>query len=256
MKIQLILSVAVTLLEISPTLSAGLRYGNLATDFDEFLQKARNNNSLKQCKKSCDRTYNKNSRAANRCRTVCDSSYDDWNYFPTGGQCERRCMKDSDCQKGGFNPCGSCGQLEGTEMYQLCYAPKPDEEEKVVITDAQEEQFIESKDNSYSCGKSCRKDSDCWQGGFITCGTCNTLHGTEGFHTCISNDTPAPTVTPTITPGWDFFPEGGQCRRHCKKDSDCQKGGFNPCGSCGQFAGTEMYHLCYAPVPYDDDFQK
>ena len=34
-----------------------------------------------------------------------------------------------------------------------------------------------------------------------------------------------------------------------EKNSDCQIGGFNPCGSCGQIIGTEMYHLCYSPNP-------
>ena len=169
-----------------------------------------------------------------------------WNYFPDGGQCSNHCKKDSDCQKGGFNPCGSCGKYAGTLMYQRCYAPEPYEQEEISAAiealDEVEEEETELVEHDGSCGMHCHQDSDCWQGGVVECGTCNQIHGTEGYHTCISESTPAPSP-------WDYFPEGGQCSKHCKKDSDCQKGGFNPCGSCGQYVGTLMYHRCYAPEP-------
>jgi hypothetical protein len=50
-----------------------------------------------------------------------------WNYFPDGGQCSKRCLTNSDCRVGGFNPCGYCGQVVGTIMYHLCFAPNPNE---------------------------------------------------------------------------------------------------------------------------------
>jgi hypothetical protein len=130
-------------------------------------------------------------------------------------------------------------------MYQLCYAPNQNEEEELVATnmeefeditesgDLSEEDFLEHNGGGgYSCGQHCHKDSDCWQGGFVTCGTCNQVHGTEGFHTCI--DTTTPVTTPAPAP-YNYFPEGGQCSKSCKQDSDCQLGGFNPCGSCKFF---------------------
>ena len=180
-----------------------------------------------------------------------------WNYFPQGGQCSKHCRVDSDCQKGGFNPCGSCGMYEGTEMYRRCYAPKPEFDEDKVIdkenilaiefeeddeasVDPAKEVFLEHHGNT--CGKRCHKDSDCFKGGFVECGTCNKVQGTHGYNTCIDTSTPAPAP-------WNYFPEGGQCSKHCRKDSDCQKGGFNPCGSCGMYEGTVMYHKCYAPKP-------
>jgi hypothetical protein len=136
-------------------------------------------------------------------------------------------------------------------MYQLCYAPNPNNEEEVVANVQEEDEetlgFLEQ--GSYSCGQRCRQDSDCRRGGLVECGTCNLIHGTEGYKTCISDSTPAPSP-------WNYFPDGGQCSNHCKTDSDCQKGGFNPCGSCGKYVGTLMYERCYAPQPYDDDYEE
>jgi len=254
MKIQFLFSTSIALLQASPSLSAGVRYGHLATDFDEFLQKARSNNTYKQCKKSCSRNFKTSTRAFSDCIDDCKYSYEDWDYFPTGGQCSKSCKVDSDCQKGGFNPCGSCGKYEGTEMYRRCYAPKPGFDEDTLIdkesvlaieadetpVDPAKKLFLAHSGNT--CGRHCHKDSDCFKGGFVECGTCNKVHGTQGYHTCIDTSTPAPTP-------WNYFPEGGQCSKHCTSDSDCQKGGFNPCGSCGLYQGTEMYHKCYAPQP-------
>jgi len=252
MKIQFILIVGVALLQAAPIQSAGLRNGYVMANFDEFLERARNNSSLKQCKKNCQRTYQKNTRAYNNCETDCEYAYEDWNYFPAGGQCRKMCKKNSDCQVGGFNPCGECGQYVGTEMYQLCYSPKPDPDEEEIVANVKQidNEHMEPLDflehsGGNTCGSHCHEDSDCWQGGVIECGTCNKVHGTFGYNTCISDLTPAPTP-------WNYFPDGGQCSNHCKKDSDCQKGGFNPCGSCGKYVGTVMYQRCYAPEPYDD----
>ena len=276
------------------------QHGHLAAEFDEFLQRARSNDTYKQCKKNCDREYAQGTTANANCHKDCDSAYEDWNYFPTGGQCKKRCKTSKDCQVGGFNPCGECGEYVGTAMYQLCYAPEPTEstpapspwnyfpdggqcskrcktdsdcqkggfnpcgscgkyegtlmyqrcyapeleEEKETKNDAALD-FLEDKEESgNTCGTHCHTDSDCWKGGVVECGTCNQIHGTYGYHTCISESTPAPSP-------WNYFPDGGQCSKHCHKDSDCQKGGFNPCGSCGQYEGTLMYHRCYAPEPED-----
>ncbi|KAL7482098.1 hypothetical protein ACHAW6_007781 [Cyclotella cf. meneghiniana] len=299
MKIHFMITSGVALLRSTPILSVGIRSGHVDYSFEQEtsgsdLDKAKNNDSLKQCKKQCDRNYNKNSRANNRCRSVCDSSYQDWNYFPSGGQCKKRCTKNSDCQVGGFNPCGSCGQYVGTEMYQLCYAPKPSEEDEeskdiedaadlpdFFPSDLSEEvlaDFLERRHRSagspdlssndasdnividfledteedsqsgYSCGMHCQKNSDCYHGGVVQCGVCNQIHGTYGYHTCIEDSSSTPAPTP-----WNYFPDGGQCSNHCKKNSDCQKGGFNPCGSCGQYVGTIMYQRCYAPNPNEID---
>jgi len=207
---------------------------------------------MKQCKKNCERSYAQNTSAFNNCVQDCKTAYTPWNYFPTGGQCSKRCKTNTDCRVGGFNPCGDCGQYVGTEMYQLCYSPNPNTEDEEVEADiAQQEieetlDFLEHSGGSYSCGKHCHHDKDCWQGGVVECGTCNLIHGTEGYKTCISDSTPAPTP-------WNYFPEGGQCSNHCKHDSDCQKGGFNPCGSCGQYVGTLMYQRCYASPNDEDD---
>lgn len=361
MKIQFVFASATAFLHATPALSAGIRAGS---SLEEFLERARSNDSLKQCKKQCDREYASGTSANTNCHVDCDNSYNGWNYFPTGGQCRNRCKRDSDCQLGGFNPCGYCGTYVGTEMYQLCYAPNPNEDVEAEVTDEDagdskfapedlsEDEFVaKAKDNSslkqckkqcdrdynkktransrcqstcdnrykslpgssyctyapdykcyksgwpkccgegnggcpanqpkcdkssddedasdlfdgaaavfldssssgngYSCGQKCNEDSDCYHGGFVDCGVCNKVHGTYGYNTCISEDTPAPSPAPV----WNYFPDGGQCSKHCHKDSDCQKGGFNPCGSCGQYEGTEMYRRCYAPQPEDEDVE-
>eukprot|EP00956_Cyclotella_meneghiniana_P026761 scaffold58624_cov81-Cyclotella_meneghiniana.AAC.6 len=183
MKIQFIFPVGLAFLQASPSHSAGVRNGHLVANFDEFLQETHG--------KSC--RHDSDCPSGTHCNTVKGTQYyhtcfddvdddDAWNYFPSGGQCSRSCTKDSDCQKGGFNPCGSCGQYTGTIMYHKCYAPEPN--------------------------------------------------------------------TPTPTP-WNYFPNGGQCSKSCRNDSDCQKGGYNPCGSCGKYSGTLMYHKCYAPNDED-----
>ncbi|KAL3792814.1 hypothetical protein HJC23_002621 [Cyclotella cryptica] len=275
MKLHFIITVGVALLRATPIVSVGIRSGYAAPSFEDYsfeqatsgedLDKAKNNDSLKQCKKQCDRTYNKNSRANNRCRSVCDSSYQDWNYFPSGGKCKKRCEKNSDCQVGGYNPCGSCGQYVGSEMYQLCYAPKPAEEEDTSsdveeVVDVPEffpsdlsenvvADFLEHRRKSgNTCGIHCHKNSDCYQGGVVQCGVCNQVQGTYGYHTCIEDSSYTPAPSP-----WNYFPDGGECSHSCESDSDCQKGGFNPCGSCGQSVGTLMYLRCFAPNPNEID---
>jgi hypothetical protein len=150
-------------------------------------------------------------------------------------------------------------------MYQLCYAPKPSEEEEAsndiedaadvpdfFPSDLSEEVlagFLEERNRSgNTCGMHCHKNSDCYKGGVVQCGVCNQIEGTYGYHTCIEDSSSTPAPTP-----WDYFPNGGECSNHCKKNSDCQKGGFNPCGNCGQYVGTLMYQRCYAPNPNEID---
>jgi len=98
---------------------------------------------------------------------------------------------------------------------------------------------------SAACGTTCETDEDCFTGGFIECGKCNLFEGTEFFKTCYDDSTPSPTPAPTEH---NVFPEGGQCKQKCKVDSDCELGGFNPCGVCGKFEGTETFELCYQPA--------
>jgi len=58
-------------------------------------------------------------------------------------------------------------------------------------------------DSGNTCGISCNEDKDCFQGGFVQCGTCNKVHGTQGYNTCvetvISNPTLAPSVEERVT---------------------------------------------------------
>jgi hypothetical protein len=151
-------------------------------------------------------------------------------YFPIGGSCSNWCRSDRDCQNGGFNPCGKCGHYAGTIMYQRCYQP-----------DQKRDRLLEN-----TCGASCDSDRDCNQGGgFLECGKCNLYQGTLGYKTCYNDQQPEP---PTPAPTHDYFPHGGSCRNKCETNADCQNGGFNPCGKCGQVEGTEMYHVCYQPT--------
>lgn len=53
--------------------------------------------------------------------------------------------------------------------------------------------------DGYSCGSSCSTDSDCFKGGFVQCGTCNKVFGTQGYNTCIDASTPS-TSDPTPSP--------------------------------------------------------
>jgi hypothetical protein len=215
-----------------------------------------------------------------------------YNFFPEGGSCKQECITNADCQHGGFNPCGECGQLEGTEMYHVCYQPQQEDEDEGSLrklgacgsscesnhdcgfeagsaacrrcnldlgtngykTCMDYEPEADSPTSSLthegsrhldSCGASCDSDSDCHQGGFITCGKCNLYQGTLGYKTCYNDEPEPPTSAPTTS--HNFFPIGGSCRNSCKSNADCQHGGFNPCGKCGQVPGTEMYHVCYQP---------
>jgi hypothetical protein len=92
---------------------------------------------------------------------------------------------------------------------------------------------------SYTCGARCNSDKDCWKGGYVECGKCNLYRGTKGYKTCY-NDQPFE---------HDYFPNAGSCSKRCKRDRDCQKKGrgYNPCGKCGKYAGTQMEGLCYQP---------
>mmetsp|Transcript_28528 Transcript_28528/g.60469 ORF Transcript_28528/g.60469 Transcript_28528/m.60469 type:complete len:161 (-) Transcript_28528:73-555(-) len=95
---------------------------------------------------------------------------------------------------------------------------------------------------SNTCGHRCYSDSDCHKGGYVQCGECLLIEGTRDYQTCVG-----PPPAPAPAPVHNYFPEGGQCRKRCRHDSDCQKGGYNPCGSCGQSSGTIMHHRCYSP---------
>jgi len=100
-------------------------------------------------------------------------------------------------------------------------------------------------DSGNTCGTKCTKDSDCFKGGYVQCSKCGQYVGTQYYQRCYDPNPPAP--APSAPPTHDYFPEGGACKKKCTKNSDCRPGGFNPCGMCGKYAGTEMYHLCYSP---------
>ena len=40
--------------------------------------------------------------------------------------------------------------------------------------------------DGYTCAMECNDDSDCYEGGLVVCGTCNKVHGTQGYNTCIN----------------------------------------------------------------------
>mmetsp|Transcript_26556 Transcript_26556/g.38075 ORF Transcript_26556/g.38075 Transcript_26556/m.38075 type:complete len:164 (+) Transcript_26556:1969-2460(+) len=99
------------------------------------------------------------------------------------------------------------------------------------------------------CNSSCKKNSDCnryMPGGYNPCTKCGKYVGARYYHQCYDPKQYAPTPPPTH----NYFPNGGQCKKRCKKNKDCQVGGFNPCLYCGQYVGTEMYHRCYSPEGY------
>ena len=55
-----------------------------------------------------------------------------------------------------------------------------------------------------TCGDKCKKDDDCFKGGFVECGYCNLVYGTQGYKTCMEKDeekTPSPTKDPVAGPG-------------------------------------------------------
>jgi len=105
------------------------------------------------------------------------------------------------------------------------------------------------------CNSSCKKNSDCnryMPGGYNACTKCGKYVGARYYHQCYdpnTDDDQTPGPTPSPTP-FDYFPDGGQCAKTCKKDKDCQKGGFNPCPLCGEYVGTLMYRRCYRPQEF------
>lgn len=85
--------------------------------------------------------------------------------------CNKKCKKDSDCQKGGFVQCGTCNLTHGTQNYQRCYDDSTPSPTPAPIEVGQ-------------CGKHCHHDSDCAVGGFNSCFTCGKYEGTEYYHRC------------------------------------------------------------------------
>ena len=47
-----------------------------------------------------------------------------------------------------------------------------------------------------TCGDKCKKDDDCFKGGFVECGYCNLVHGTQGYGTCMekAEEKPCPLI--------------------------------------------------------------
>jgi len=98
------------------------------------------------------------------------------------------------------------------------------------------------------CGTECQTDSDCHQGGIITCGECNFVYGAQYDKACVRPSAPS---TPAPTP-FNYFPgDYPVCKSSCRQDRDCQgQGGvFNPCYTCGQYQGSLMHHKCHAVQP-------
>jgi len=107
-----------------------------------------------------------------------------------------------------------------------------------------------TEEEANECNTECQTDSDCHQGGIITCGECNFVYGARYDKACVRPSAPS---TPAPTP-FNYFPdEYAMCKASCRHDRDCegQGGVYNPCYSCGQYSGTLMHHKCYQvqPVP-------
>jgi hypothetical protein len=164
--------------------------------------------------------------------------------FAKGYSCGARCSTDKDCYKGGIVECGKCNLYRGTEGYKTCYNDEPPPPAPAPAP-TQHDYFP----NGGSCSNRCKNDRDCQQkGGFNPCGKCGKYAGTQMYQRCYQPDVPTPpTPTPTPAPPHDYFPKGGSCSNKCKTDRDCRNGGFNPCGKCGKYAGTQMYQRCYQP---------
>jgi hypothetical protein len=94
-----------------------------------------------------------------------------------------------------------------------------------------------------SCGHHCTNNKDCQKGGYNPCYMCGQYVGAQYYHQCYDPNQYSPTPAPTH----NYFPDGGSCSMKCKKNADCRKGGYNPCGMCGQYVGTIMYRRCYSP---------
>mmetsp|Transcript_34321 Transcript_34321/g.75514 ORF Transcript_34321/g.75514 Transcript_34321/m.75514 type:complete len:191 (-) Transcript_34321:192-764(-) len=137
------------------------------------------------------------------------------------GSCNLYCEDDSDCKldSGDWNPCNVCGTRSGTQFQNRCYSAL--------------------EDSAGQCNLKCKKDKDCQTDGWNACSSCGEYVGAQFYEHCYNPD-----ANPQ-KPANDC--DEGQCCNHCNKNSDCQKGGFNPCGKCGQKAGTQYYRRCYDP---------
>ncbi|EJK63700.1 hypothetical protein THAOC_15629 [Thalassiosira oceanica] len=174
------------------------------------------------------------------------------------------CESDSDCMQGGFNPCTKCGKSRGTRYYKRCYGGDEGGEESEFLQSGESGEFAPASDSadmdkaekssfslnaaeisllSAQCntlGESCKKDSDCQQGGFNPCQKCGDKKGTRYYRQCYSPSADSPTAAPTTPP-----PQCNTYNEPCKRDSDCMQGGFNPCTKCGTQRGTRYYRRCF-----------
>jgi len=148
------------------------------------------------------------------------------------GMCNLHCKDDSHCESNDtYNPCTKCGTSQGTQYYQRCFSPEANN----------------GLGGAGQCNLSCnpnKGNSDCqMSGGFNPCTTCGEYVGTQFYHHCFNaNAHHEEDCDP------DYMPHGeGQCGISCNSNSDCRKGGFNPCPNCGNKAGTIMYRRCFNP---------
>lgn len=162
-------------------------------------------------------------------------------YTPEQPQCYnlgQHCNTNSDCHTGGFNPCTTCGQYVGTEYYKRCFTPDyEDEDEDTLDNFVEEESSTESQ--CYNHGQHCKRDSDCWTGGYNPCTTCSSNNK------CYTPETPAPSPA-----------DVGQCGVPCTNNHDCKSqyvGTYNPCTLCSKYggaAGTQW--VCIDPTEMDE----
>ena len=70
--------------------------------------------------------------------------------------------------------------VHGTRGFGTCYNPSAEDDDDFA------QPWTYPGGVGYTCAERCNNDSDCQKGGFVDCGTCNKVHGTEGYNTCIN----------------------------------------------------------------------
>ena len=105
---------------------------------------------------------------------------------PMPPQCGASCSSNYECASLGDNQppgsewCGECNLVHGTRGFGTCYNASDDDNDDFV------QPWTYPGGVGYTCATQCNNNSDCQEGGFDDCGTCNKEHGTEGYNTCIN----------------------------------------------------------------------
>ena len=154
-------------------------------------------------------------------------------------QCGASCSSNYECASLGDNQppgsewCGECNLVHGTRGFGTCYNASDDDNDDFV------QPWTYPGGVGYTCATQCNNNSDCQEGGFVDCGTCNKEHGTQGYNTCINPPENESTVA------LEEFALGSATVKgatRCNNDSDCQEG-----ETCNKERGTPGYDTCINP---------